>query len=182
MGLNVIKYAMPSGIPGAPSRVGGGVPLDIESVILATVAPFSAFGLFGQINATGEFRVLTVGDTETYGLLTRPFPANATTASSFFGSIPLGTAAVPPQNGGEGACMRNGYMTVKLQANNAGVLTASAKNGIVYGCIQNPGADGVVGGATAAADGGNTIATKWRFMGPADADGNVEITNIGNNA
>lgn len=175
MSLNVIKYAMPSGIPGAPSRIGGGVIFDSESVVLSADAPLGAYGLFGQIDdASGDFRALDAGDAAVYGLLVRPFPTNATTAANFFGGVPLGTQAVPPQTGGMGAAMRAGYMTVKLQANNAGVVPAVVKNQPVYACIQNPPAGGFVGGVTTA-DGGNTIAVNAVFNGPADADGNVEI-------
>lgn len=177
----VYKYNMPSGIPGAISRAGGGVVLDVEPIALSSTHPFAAYGLAGQLESDGSFRALNSSDTAIYGFLSRPFPFNATTASGFMGTNQLGTAAVPPQTGGEGAVMRNGYMTVLLEPNNAGVYTTPVKNGVVYVCIQNPNAAGHVGGVQGAADGGNTIATKFVFTGPQDSNNNVEITNIGNN-
>lgn len=178
MGLNVIKYAMPSGIPGAISRVGGGVVLDVEPVALSKDNPLPYYGLFGQINAAdGVFRAMAAGDANVYGALSRPYPANQTTTTGYFGSTPQGTPAVPPQNGGEGAVMRAGYMTVKLY--NA---TAAAKNGIVYVRVNNPTADLPLGGCEAADDGADTIAINAVFQGPADENGNTEISfNISKN-
>lgn len=172
----VFKYNMPSGIPGAISRAGGGVVLDVEPISLSSSAPFAAYGVAGQVDGSGNFRALNSGDTTIFGFLSRPFPFNATTATGFFGQSQLGTAAVPPQSGGEGAVMRAGYMTVLLQSNNAGSggLTV-IKGGQVYVCIQNPPAGGAVGGVTGAADGGNTITCNATFTGPADSSNNVEI-------
>ena len=178
---NAMTYRMPAGIPGAISRAGGGVVMDVEPVALSSASPLAAYGLFGQLDNSGDFRALAAGDAAVYGLLSRPFPANDTTATGFFGQDKLGTPAVPPQNGGDGGVLRSGYMTVALEPNNAGVTAAVVKGGVVYACIQNPNAVGHVGGVQGAADGGNTIATKWIFMGPADANGNVEIANLGNN-
>ena len=171
MGLNVIKYNMPSGIPGAISRAGGGVVLDVEPVSLSSAAPLPYYGLAGQIDADGNFRAMDSADTNIYGFLSRPFPQNATATSGYFGSTPQGTPAVPPQNGGEGAAMRAGYMTVKLYG-----ATAAAKNGIVYVRVDNEDADHPLGGCEAADDGANTIAVNAIFQGPADDSGNVEIS------
>lgn len=174
---NIIKYNMASGIPGVISRTGGGVVMDVEPCALSAASPIALYGLAGIYNAAdGAFRALAVGDAVISGFLSRPFPQNATSATGFFGSTVLGAAGVPPQAGGEGANMRAGYMTVLLQGNNAGVVTAAAKGGQVYVCIQNPPAGGSVGGVTAAADGGNTIAINATFSGPADDSGNVEIS------
>lgn len=183
---NVYKYNMPSGIPGAISRVGGGVILNVEPAVLSSAAPLPFYGLAGAYNAAdGKFRLLTAADTAATisGFLSRPFPQNSTTATGFFGSVALGTAGVPPQAGGEGAVLRAGYMTVQLQPNNAGVYTAVQKGMPVYICIQNPNAAGQVGGCQGAADGGNTVLlANAQFTGPADSDNNVEIEyNVGKN-
>lgn len=176
MSLNVIKYAMPSGIPGAISRVGGGVVLDVEAVIMDPESPLTQYGLAGQIDAaTGLFRLMEAADADIYGFLSRPYPIQPYNASGFSGAIPLGTSATPPATGTV-AALRAGYMTVTLR--NA---TAAVKNGTVYVRVDNATADLPLGGVEAADDGANTIATKWIFTGPADADGNVEISNIGNN-
>lgn len=177
MSANVYKYNMPSGIPGAISRAGGGVVLDVEPVSLSSAAPLPYYGLAGQIDTDGNFRAMDAADSNIYGFLSRPFPFNATTASAYFGSSPLGTQAVPPQNGGEGAAMRAGYMTVKLYG-----ATAAVKNGIVYVRVDNEDADHPLGGAEAADDGSNTIAVNAVFQGPADENGNVEISfNVSKN-
>lgn len=173
---NTYKYNMPSGIPGAISRVGGGVVLDVEPVSLSPDAPLPFYGLAGQVEADGDFRAMDAADTDIYGFLSRPFPQNATSASGYMGSVALGTPAVPPQTGGEGAVLRAGYMTVKLYGADAAV-----KNGVVYVQVDNEDADHPLGGVHAADDGANRIATKWIFQGPADENGNVEISNIGNN-
>lgn len=177
MSANVYKYHMPSGIPGAISRVGGGVVLDVEGVSLSKTEPLPFYGLAGQIDADGNFRAMEAGDANIYGFLSRPFPFNATTASNFFGASPLGTPAVPPQTGGEGAVLRAGYMTVKLYG-----ATLAAKNGIVYVRVDNEDADHPLGGCEAADDGANTIAVNAIFSGPADENGNTEISfNISKN-
>lgn len=173
---NTIRYNMPSGIPGAISRAGGGVVLDSEPVALSATAPLPYYGLAGQIDADGKFRAMDAADADIYGFLSRPFPQNATAAAGYFGSTALGTPAVPPQTGGEGAVLRAGYMTVKLYG-----ATAAAKNGIVYVLVDGEDADNPLGGVYADDDGANRIATKWIFQGPADENGNVEISNLGNN-
>lgn len=173
---NAYLYNMPSGIPGAVNRIGGGGKIDIEAVILDPVTAFPAYGLFGQIDAvTGYFRPLLAADAVVYGPLVRPFPTQPTSTAGYSGASPLG-AGLPPTKG-TGPVLKSGYMTVKLQGNNAGMITAAVKNGAVYVCVQNPPAAGVVGGITAAADGGNTVLLPAGsyFMGPADADGNIEI-------
>lgn len=176
MGLNVIRYAMPSGIPGAISRSGGGVVMDVEPVALSSVLPLPFYGLAGQIDADGKFRAMEAADADIYGFLSRPFPQNATGATGYMGSVAQGTPAVPPQTGGEGAVLRSGYMTVKLYG-----ATAAVKNGIVYVQVDGEDADHPLGSVWADDDGANRIATKWIFQGPADESGNTEISNLGNN-
>lgn len=173
---NAYRYAMPSGIPGVISRTGGGVVMDVEPVALDATAPLPFYGLAGQIDADGEFRAMAPADADIYGFLSRPFPFNATSAAGYMGSVALGTPAVPPQTGGEGAVLRAGYMTVKLYG-----ATAAAKNGIVYVQVDAIDADHPKGSVWADDDGANRIATKWIFQGVADENGNVEISNIGNN-
>lgn len=177
MTANVFKYAMPSGIPGVISRSGGGVVMDVEPVSLSSALPLPFYGLFGQIDASGNFRAMDPADATVYGLLSRPFPQNQQTTTGFFGSSPLGTPAVPPQTGGEGAVMRSGYMTIKLYG-----AVAAAKGGIVYAQVDAIDADHPKGSIWASDDGVNRIATKWIFQGVADENGNVEISNLGNNA
>lgn len=174
---NAYLYSMPAGIPGVANRLGGRMP-EIESQIIDPANPLAAYGLFGQIDATTQlFRKMAAADTTVYGILVRPYPAQPSTASGVSGSVALGTAAVPPQTQQAVDVMKSGRMTVVLQANNAGVVTAPVKGGLIYVCIQNPPAGGVVGGILGAADGGNTIAlpASSYFMGGPDASNNVEI-------
>ena len=172
----VFTYSMPAGIPGAVNRFGN-APTDIEAQVMDPTNPLPAYGLFGQIDATSQdFRKLAAGDTTVYGILVRPYPTQATSASGFSGAVPLGTPAVPPQVVAAIDVLKQGYITVALQANNAGVTTQPVKNGPVYACIQNPPGGGNVGGILGAADGGNTIQiTNAYFTGTADANGNVEV-------
>ena len=171
----VFTYQMPFGFPGRVNRVGGGGKLDIEAQAVSQASPVQAYGLAGQIDAvSGDFRAMASTDTTIYGFLVSPFPTQPTSTSGFSGAVPLGTPGVPPTEGVVDV-MLSGYMTVPLQANNAGLVTNPVKNGPVYVCIQNPPAGGYVGGVLGAADGGNTIAVNAYFMGPPDANGNVEI-------
>jgi hypothetical protein len=172
---NAYKYNMPSGVPGAPNRVGGNGVMDIEAVILDSANALGAFGLFGILDSvTGLFRKLTNTDTTVYGLLVRAFPLSQLTTSNYSGAVAIGTA-VPPTSG-TAPVMRSGYMTVKLQPSNAGVYPAIVKGAPVYACIQNPNAAGFVGGVMGTTDGGNAVAvSNCIFMGPPDADNNIEI-------
>lgn len=177
MTSNAYQYAMPAGIPGVANRLGGRMP-EIEAQVMDPTNPLPFFGIAGQIDvATSFFRKMAAGDATIYGFLVRPYPTQPSTATGISGSVALGTPAVPPQNQGTVDVMKSGRMTVLLQANNAGVVTNPVKNGVIYICIQNPPAGGVVGGVLGAADGGNTIALPAGsyFMGGPDASGNVEI-------
>lgn len=163
-------YRMPAGIPGDINRAWGGTV--VEPNIIDPNNPPLAYGVAVALDATYGIRPIGAGDTADliYGLLVRPYPTNAQTASGFFGQLPLGTAQVPPASG---MCdvLKQGYMTVKLYG-----ATAAAPGGTVYVRIANAGAGQVVGGFEAAADGGNTIVVaKSYFRGAADASGNTEI-------
>lgn len=170
---NSFAYRMPSGIPGDVNRSGAS-PV-IEPNIIDSSAPPTAYGIPVALDATNGIRPIITPDAAVnlYGLLVRPYPTNQQTTNSFFGSNPLGTAAVPPTSG---MCdvLKKGYMTVKLYG-----ATAAVAGGAVYVRTQNAGAGQVVGGIEAAADGGNTIqagaANSTYFRGPADSNGNVEI-------
>lgn len=164
---NVFLYNMPAGIPGMINRVGGRGP-DVETQIMDPTHPLTQYGLFGFIDATsGDFRQMATGDASTYGLLARPYPSQATTAAGYSGQQLLGTATPPPTSGPI-SVLKSGYMTVLLLG-----ATAAVKNGQVWTRIN-----GGVPGSVYAADGGGgnylSVAGAY-FMGPADANGNVEI-------
>lgn len=157
----------PAGVPGSLSRP------DQSTVEPVTITPYgdtgapAAFGLAGQIDATtGEFRVVADPDSTVYGFLARPYPSLSGNNAANQG---LGEA-VPPASGNVSVMVR-GYMTVKL-----GGSTAAAKGGAVY--VWSSASSGAhVQGQVEAADpstDGFVVARSY-FMGPADADGNVEI-------
>ena len=157
----------PAGIPGVVSR-----PQD-STIEPVTITPFGttgapgAFGLACQIDATtGELRIVADPDAAVYGFLARPFPAVGGNSASQQG---LGTA-VPPALGNVDVMVR-GYMTLHLSG-----ATAAAKGGAVY-VWSSASAGANVQGEVVAADpttDGFVVARSY-FMGPADADGNVEI-------
>lgn len=167
---NAYLYNMPSGIPGAVNRVGGGGKLDIEAVIMDPDSPLPLYGLFGQIDdVTGLFRTMEAADATSYGPIVRPYPTQPTAAAGYSGAVTLGAGAVPPTKGTVGV-LKSGYMTVLLYG-----ATAAVKNGVVYVRVDNNDATHPLGGVEAADDGAHTIAVNAYFMGPADASGNVEI-------
>lgn len=161
---NAIVYRMAAGIPGDPNRAWACV---IEPQIITPVGSTGAPGAYGlpvNIDATtGLVRTVASPDAAAYGMLVRPFPANS-------GQDGLGTST--PVAKGPCEVMVSGYITVLLNG-----ATAAKKAGIVYIRILNASAGKPIGGIEAASDGGNTIALpiNWYFMGPADANGNVEI-------
>ena len=165
MPANVFTYRMPAGIPGAVSRAGVS---DVEPVKLwpqGTTGAFPGYGLAGVIDATtGEFRLVKSTDAVATGFLVRPYPTNANSVNQALG------AGVPMD--GLGDRLRKGYMTVKLYG-----ATPAVKGGAVFVRVANAGAGETIGGVEAADDGADAIQLDGNcyFMGPADADGNVEI-------
>lgn len=167
MSGTTILYRMPAGVPGMVSRP------DQSTMEAASITPFGttgapgAFGLAGQIDATtGDFRVVADPDTAVYGFLAKPFPAIGGNNASSQG---LGQA-VPPVEGVV-AVLTRGYMSVKL-----GGSTAAVKGGAVYvwsSADSGAHVKGQVEAADPSTDG--FVVARSYFMGPADADGNVEI-------
>lgn len=159
--MTAFLYRMPQGIAGDVTRQSVST---IETQILDSGAPFSAYGLFGKI-ASGKFVPVGSGDAASavYGLLVRPFPTQGANASD-----PLGTSV--PKTSGAADVLRRGYVSVKLNSGTA------ALGGAVYVRVANASAGKPIGGIEAAADSTNTILVAGAsFMGAADASGNVEI-------
>jgi len=130
-----------------------------------TTGAFVGYGLAGVIDAaTGEFRVVKAADAVVSGFLVRPYPTNAN-------SVAQGLDAGVPMDG-VGDRLTRGYMTVKLYG-----ATAAAKGGAVFVRVANAGAGEAIGGVEAADDAADAIQLPEHtyFMGPADADGNVEV-------
>lgn len=151
-------YRMPAGIAGDINRVAQGTT--VETQIADPAATFPEYGIAVVIDATThQARPATTGDAAAaiYGALARPYPTNSGTSG-------LGTS-VPPTSGPVDV-MKRGYMTVQIQDG-----STPAKNGAVT-VVLGGGFDGQF--SATAAD-GTHIAAPAYFMGPADANGNVEI-------
>jgi len=153
---------MPAGIRGVINRVHLAT---VQPEILDPVNGPTAYGTFCKYTA-GKLCKLAGGETaaDIVGLIARPYPVTGGATNEA-----LGTAT--PDLTRPGDLMKRGYMTVKVGAN-CGVV---AKGAAVYVCINIAGGN-AIGDILDVADGGNNIAvTGCKFMGPADADGNVEI-------
>jgi len=152
------KYRIPAGIPGAVNRTGQST---IEAQVFDAAFPVLLYGVPVKI-VSGLVRPIASGDAASlvYGFLARPYPANSSQDGLGVG-VPVVSAIAD--------VMRRGYMTVKL--NN---VTAATKNGAVYVRNANAGAGTPIGGLEAGATDTVLIPGAY-FMGPADADGNVEI-------
>lgn len=160
MTSNVIVFRAPFGIAGAVTRED---QKHIEAQPLAAATPFASYGLPGKI-VNGIFVPLTVvGDVTPYGFLVRPYPFQGPNASDPLGvSVPLTT--------GVANILRRGYIAVQC---NAGT---PALGGTVYQRYANADSTHPLDGIEAAAVGATTVAlTNAFFMGPADANGLVEI-------
>lgn len=153
---NAFLYRMPSGIPGDVTRKS-------QSTIEAhpITGSFAAYGLFGKLDANGNFAPLGAADTAVFGLLVRSYPVQSTTNTQ--------GPATPPTSGINDV-LRRGYMTVSCNAGTA------KKGGAVFVRVATPSAGKPIGGIEAVADSTNTIAlSNAIFMHDADAAGNVEI-------
>jgi hypothetical protein len=152
---------MPAGIAGDVSRK---ELAKIEPGIMDPLYPVTLFGVPVK-KVSGKFRPITTGDvaSDVYGLSVRPFPMQT--------SINEALAAGTPSTDQPLDTLVSGYMTVK---NNAGV---PAEGNPVYMRVVASGvAAQPLGGIEADADGGDCVAiTGAKYMGSADANGNVEI-------
>lgn len=150
----------PSGVTGAPLLYG--IPLFADQVVESG-------------NIAGNMRALVQGidTTDTvYGILIRPFP----TQSSVWPNDPSATGGFPPggsvpPTSGPVDVLRSGYVTVLLSGSQAAV-----KGGAVNIWYAAASGTHIVGGFEAHAAGGSTFTlANSTFMGPADANGFVEI-------
>lgn len=158
---NAITFRMANGIPGEITRVSASVT---EGQPLNSALPFAAYGLPVKV-AAGKIVPVSGNNDVVYGFLARPFPITGANASD-----PLGVA-VPPTTG-VGNVMRRGYMAVSVQNGAA----SAALGGAVYIRYQNAGGGKIIGGIEATSSGDTYQLTGASFMGPADANGNAEIS------
>lgn len=162
---------MPAGIPGEINRGWAAIVEPAAITPAGTVGAPTAYGIPLVVDQTagnvGNVRAVAAGDAAgvIYGLLARPFP----TQSPIWGSDPIGQAVPPTQ----GSCdvLRMGYMTVLLSGS-----TAAVKGNQVYIWTAAASGSHITGGFESSNPGGSGILlTGGLFMGPADANGNVEI-------
>ena len=101
-----------------------------------------------------------------YGVLVRPYPTQQMSGGP---SAAIGASA--PPTGGVGDVLRSGFIMAKLPPG-ASVVA----DGTVYVWAAATSGNNIQGKLVAAANSTNTYTvTNARFVGPADADGNVEI-------
>lgn len=162
---------MPAGIPGMVNR---GFASTVEPISLT---PFGVtgrpvgYGVPLVIDNTGgnvgNARTVVAADTPdlVYGLLVRPFPTTGANAND-----PLGTGTIAPQQN-SGDVLRIGYMTVLLSG-----ATPAVKGNPVYVWTAAPSGNHITGGFEATNPAASGFVIPGVFMGPADANGNVEIS------
>jgi len=160
---NAYLYAMPSGIAGDLTRLKAA---DVEAQIADASYPVLRFGEPVKMES-GKIRPITTDDVlaDIYGFGVRPYPTQAETSEALGTATPSTTRAFN--------VLRRGYMTVKVQNG------TPVKNASVF--VRTVAADDPVaqpiGGIECAADGSDCFEiTNAKFMGVADADGNVEIS------
>lgn len=156
-------YRMPAGIAGDVNRA------QHHTVEAQVITPSgssghpTAYGIPVVMDATShQVRAVAATDSAIYGLLVRPFPANASTD-------PINTGTPPAS----GPCdvLRRGYMSVVLSGG-----VAAVKGAPVYVWSQTASGSHIQGGLEAASPAsGNGFAIPAQFMGPADANGITEI-------
>jgi len=162
--MTAFQYRMPAGIPGDISR--DHAQATVEPGLFDASAPFSAYGLPAKL-VSGKYQPFAGGEAATAlaALVVRPFPISSQVASGGLGT------SVPPQTGGLGDFLKRGYMAVQL---NGGATVA--KGGQAYIRVAAAASGKPIGGIEGAADSTNTIAPAGLvFMGPADANGIVEV-------
>ncbi len=163
--MTAFQYRMPAGIPGDISR--DHAQATVEPGLFDASAPFSAYGLPAKL-VSGKYQPFSGSEAASAlaALLVRPFPTSSPVSSGGLG------AATPPQDGKTvGDFLKRGYMAVQL---NGGATVA--KGGQAYIRVAAAAAGKPIGGIEGAADSTNTVApTGLVFMGPADANGIVEV-------
>jgi len=156
-------YRMDVGYPGCVNRA---ETAHVEAGTINTTTPPTAFGIAVANDANG-IRMVTGADTAVAGIYVRPYPIQPNTGGL---NYPLGVATPPTV--GNGDVLKRGYIIVKLASTAAAVKGAPVQ--VWTGAAAGPH---VVGGinADAAAGGSNIVLPNSYFMGPADANGIVEI-------
>ena len=151
-------YRMGAGVAGDVTRAEHAL---VQSSQIDASTPPTAFGSFVK-RVNGKLRPLASGDAATVikGLYVRNFPSGGA-------QDPIGTSTPPVK--GMGDILRRGFMMVKLAQGSA------VEDGQVY--VRVTAASGkFVSDIETAADAGNCVAVAdCFFVGPADANGIVEV-------
>ncbi len=157
---------MPAGIPGEVNRAWASIIEPAALTPAGTTGHPTTYGCPLVIESTtGRVRTVNTRDTAIYGFLVRPFP--------FGGSVdPLGTST--PAADGSCDVLRRGYMEVLL-----GGSAPAVKGAPVYVWTAADGGGHFQGGIEAADPTASGISIPAEFMGPADVNGNVEISFLG---
>jgi len=160
-------FSMPAGVPGDVTRHENVVlePNIIDPAYAGDSAPTVGLVYGNPVKlVSGLVQAIQSGDAaaDVYGFLIRPYPTNSSQDAQ--------GVSTPPTSG---LCdvLKFGYFIAKLNG-----ATAAAKGGAVYVRKLNAASGKPIGGIEAAADSSNmVVVANAYFMGPADADGNVEI-------
>ena len=158
--MNAILYRMAVGIAGNVNRV---EQATIESQQYDTDYPCLKFGILTKL-VSGKIRPIANADVIAnvlFGFLVRPYPIQTTQNDALGAAVPDTTRHAD--------ILRRGYMTVYLK------VGTGSKGGQLY-CYKTTGGSGTVGDFGDGADSANAEAvTGAYFVGPADANGMVEI-------
>jgi len=171
--MTALMYRMNAGIPGEVSRFQTyGCTISPERQHNTT--PLTQYGQVAIMAAANAgVRPATAGDVTDdmeWGFLVRPFPGADIGVGFPAGVVDFGAGT--PFTKGIVDIMRRGFMTIKL-----GGATAAAKGGVGYLWTAASAAPHVQGQLEAAAVTTNGfVMNRVRFMGPADASGNTEIS------
>jgi hypothetical protein len=162
----VFVTRMPAGIPGAVTRVEHAT---IEPQQMDTGTPVTAYGVPVK-HVAGLVQPIAAADVVANvftGFIMRPYPTQSLVNEALGVMTPLLDQPVDE--------LVRGYMTVKC---NMALSAKPAKDGIVYARKTDHGAgEYPIGGIESDADSAKNEAIPHTFFtGPADSDGNVEIS------
>lgn len=156
-------YRMDTGYPGCVNRA---EVATVEAGTINNTTPPTAYGI-GVVNDPNGIRPPVTADTIVSGIFVRPYPTQPNTGGM---NYPFGS--ITPPTVGNGDVLRRGYIIVKLQSTAAAVKGAAVQ--VWTGAAAGPHVPGGIN-ADAAAAGSNVTVPNSYFMGPADANGIVEI-------
>jgi hypothetical protein len=164
-----IGYRMQAGFPGDINRTH---PFSVLPALVNTTTPPAAYGGPVIVNtADSTVRGIASGDGSVtpgavYGFLVRPYPTQQSS-----GGMSSAAGAITPPVSGICDVLRNGYIFAKLPAG-----ATVTKGGTVYVWAAATSGNNIQGQLVAASSTTNTLTiTNASFVGPADANGNVEI-------